>query len=63
MENGLKRAPLTHPDCATLVDPLFACGGKRVKKCSIYYLSNRLRLTPISSPRNSARPFNLPMAE
>jgi hypothetical protein len=22
----------THPDYATLVDPLFACGGKRVKK-------------------------------
>ena len=22
---------LTHPDYATLVDPLFACGGKRVK--------------------------------
>jgi hypothetical protein len=25
------RAPSTHPDIATLVDPLFACGGKRVK--------------------------------
>jgi hypothetical protein len=23
----------THPDYATLVDPLFAFGGKRVKKC------------------------------
>jgi hypothetical protein len=27
-----ERAPPTHPDCAALVDPLFACGGKRVKK-------------------------------
>jgi hypothetical protein len=23
---------MTHPDIATLVDPLFACGGKRVGK-------------------------------
>jgi hypothetical protein len=29
---------LTHPDCAALVDPLFACGGKRVSfnKWSFY---------------------------
>ena len=31
-----KRAPLTHPDIAALVDPLFACGGKRVSACSLY---------------------------
>ena len=27
-----KRAPVTHPDIALLVDPLFAFGGKRVFK-------------------------------
>jgi len=27
----LHRRTSTHPDYATLVDPLFACGGKRVK--------------------------------
>ena len=26
-----KRAPPTHPDYATLLDPLFAFGGKRVQ--------------------------------
>jgi hypothetical protein len=25
-------AEFTHPDCASLVGPLFACGVKRVKK-------------------------------
>jgi len=27
---GMNALRLTHPDDATLVDPLFACGGKRV---------------------------------
>jgi hypothetical protein len=30
-------AQLTHPECAALFDPLFACGGKRVKKYSHFY--------------------------
>jgi len=27
----IKKVNSTHPDYASLVDPLFACGGKRVK--------------------------------
>ena len=30
-------APLTHPDIVSLVDPLFAFGGKRVKPIWIFY--------------------------
>ncbi len=29
---GCCMAGITHPDYASLVDPLFACGGKRVGK-------------------------------
>jgi len=29
-DGGLSGARFTHPDYAALVDPLFACGGKRV---------------------------------
>jgi len=40
LERGIRissnRTPLTHPDYASLVDPLFACGGKRVKKTYVY---------------------------
>jgi hypothetical protein len=32
-------AESTHPDIATLVDPLFAFGGKRDKKLSFYDLN------------------------
>jgi hypothetical protein len=35
----LFRAPGTHPDCAALVDPLFACGGKRVNHKFILFFS------------------------
>jgi hypothetical protein len=29
-------AELTHPNIAALVDPLFACGGKRVNKFFVF---------------------------
>jgi len=29
----------THPDCASLVDPLFAFGGKRVRKRNFFPVS------------------------
>jgi hypothetical protein len=32
MHLGNERASLTHPDYASLVDPLFSCARKRVKK-------------------------------
>jgi hypothetical protein len=34
---------MTHPDIATLVDPLFAFGGKRVNKFNLSYPLCRLR--------------------
>jgi len=36
----IKKVNLTHPDYASLVDPLFACGGKRVGNSFIFKMSN-----------------------
>jgi hypothetical protein len=36
---------LTHPDITSFVDPLFACGGKRVKKA---FLNLMILLTVIN---------------
>jgi hypothetical protein len=44
----------THPDIATLVDPLFACGGKRVwELLSLIFLSLFFYpfLTPLFPPQ------------
>src|ERR1700749_996228 len=38
---GNERVPFTHPDYATRVDHLFACGGKRVK-INLGYFSSPL---------------------
>jgi len=36
VDSGAGPSSETHPDVASLVDPLFACGGKRVSEHAVY---------------------------